>query len=144
MVLSRKRDNTRSAYDFFSHLEYPLRMELTKKIGLRLREARKAQGLSLAALSARTSSLSKSRISNYEQGLRRMGLEEARGLASALGTVSATFLLCLEDEEYVTERESALLGFYRQADSRGKDTILQVAESQVDYLIPGGEQGRAD
>ena len=119
-------------------------MELTNKIGLRLREARKAQGLSLAALSARTSALSKSRISNYEQGLRRMGLEEARELASALGTVSATFLLCLEDEGYVTERESALLDFYRQADTRGKDTILRVAESQVDYLIPEEEQGRAD
>jgi len=121
-----------------------LRMELTNKIGLRLREARKAQGLSLAALSARTSALSKSRISNYEQGLRRMGLEEARELASALGTVSATFLLCLEDEGYVTERESALLDFYRQADGRGKDTILRVAESQSDYLIPGEEPGRAD
>ena len=91
-------------------------MELTKRIGLRLREARKAQGLSLAALAARTSSLSKSRISNYEQGLRRMGLEEARELASALGTVSATYLLCLEDEGYVTKRESALLDYYRQAD----------------------------
>jgi len=110
-------------------------MELTKRIGLRLREARKAQNLSLAALAARTSSLSKSRISNYEQGLRRMGLEEARELASALGTVSATFLLCLEDEGHVTERETALLDYYRHADNRGKDTILRVAESQAGYRI---------
>jgi len=143
-MMSRNSDVTQSVYHLFGQLEYALHMELTKKIGLRLREARKAQGLSLAALSARTSALSKSRISNYEQGLRRMGLEEARELASALGTVSATFLLCLEDEGYVTERESALLDFYRQADGRGKDTILRVAESQADYLIPEEEQGRAD
>jgi transcriptional regulator with XRE-family HTH domain len=112
-------------------------MELTKKIGLRLRAARKAQSLSLAALADRTSSLSKSRISNYEQGLRRMGLEEARELAAALGTVTATYLLCLEDEGYLSERESDLLGLYRQADDRGKDTILSVAESQADYEKAG-------
>jgi transcriptional regulator with XRE-family HTH domain len=48
---------------------------LTTKIGSRLREARKEQKLSLAALSAKTGDvLSKSRISNYEQGLRRLGL----------------------------------------------------------------------
>jgi transcriptional regulator with XRE-family HTH domain len=112
-------------------------MELTKKIGLRLREARKAQNLSLAALAARTSSLSKSRISNYEQGLRRMGLEEARELSAALGTVTATYLLCLDDEGHMSKRESALLGLYRQADSRGKDTILRIAESQAGYEVPG-------
>ncbi len=116
-------------------------MELTKQIGLRLRAARKAQNLSLAALAARTSSLSKSRISNYEQGLRRMGLEEARELAAALGTATATYLLCLEDEGQVSERESALLELYRHADNRGKETILRIAESQAGYEVSGeGEQ----
>lgn len=66
-------------------------MDLTKKIGWRLREVRTGQGLSLAELSVRTGDvLSKSRISNYEQGLRRPGIEEAQTLAAALGTVSAT------------------------------------------------------
>jgi transcriptional regulator with XRE-family HTH domain len=112
-------------------------MELTKQIGLRLRSARKAQNLSLAALAERTSSLSKSRISNYEQGLRRMGLEEAKVLAVALGTVTATYLLCLENEGAMSERESALLDHYRHADERGKETILQIAESQADYRVSG-------
>jgi transcriptional regulator with XRE-family HTH domain len=112
-------------------------MDLTKQIGLRLRSARKAQNLSLAALAERTSSLSKSRISNYEQGLRRMGLEEAKVLAAALRTVTATYLLCLENEGAMSERESALLDHYRHADERGKETILQVAESQADYRISG-------
>lgn len=110
-------------------------MELTKQIGLRLRAARKAQSLSLAALAARTSSLSKSRISNYEQGLRRMGLEEAQLLAAALGNVTATYLLCLENEGQMSEREGALLEHYRQADERGKETILRIAESQADYRV---------
>jgi transcriptional regulator with XRE-family HTH domain len=46
-------------------VDYAVEMDLTKKIGQRLRAARQAQGLSLSELSARTGSLSKSRISNY-------------------------------------------------------------------------------
>jgi transcriptional regulator with XRE-family HTH domain len=110
-------------------------MELTEKIGQRLRTARQAQKLSLAALADRTSSLSKSRISNYEQGIRRMGLEEARELAAALGTVSATYLLCLEDESSMSDSERVLLNLYRAADGRGKETILRIAESQNDYRV---------
>ena len=76
--------------------------ELTNQIGDRLRAERKAQGLSLADLSERTSGqLSKSRISNYEQGIRRMGLEESRILSEALGTASPMYLLCLEDEREI-------------------------------------------
>ncbi|WP_338081313.1 helix-turn-helix domain-containing protein [Allochromatium vinosum] len=71
--------------------------ELTEQIGQRLRAERKSLRLSLADLSERTGTLSKSRISNYEQGIRRMGLEEARILADALGTVTPAYLLCLED-----------------------------------------------
>ena len=76
--------------------------ELTNQIGDRLRAERKAQGLSLADLSERTNGqLSKSRISNYEQGIRRMGLEESRILSEALGTASPMYLLCLEDEREI-------------------------------------------
>ena len=49
-----------------------MEMDLSTKIGLRLRAARNAQKLPLSALAARTGgALSRSRISNYEQGLRR-------------------------------------------------------------------------
>jgi len=54
------------------------KVDLTKKIGLRLHDVRNGQRVSLAALASRTGdTLSKSRISYYEQGLRRMGIEEA-------------------------------------------------------------------
>jgi transcriptional regulator with XRE-family HTH domain len=74
--------------------------------------------------------LSKSRISNYEQGIRRRGLEEATMLAQALGTVSASYLLCLDDEGFLSEQEWELLRCYRRTDERGRETILGVARSQ--------------
>jgi transcriptional regulator with XRE-family HTH domain len=62
---------------------------LAVAFGLRLRAERHRMQLSLSVLSARTdNALSKSRISNYEQGIRRLGLEEAVILARALGDVS--------------------------------------------------------
>ena len=114
----------------------PEAQDLTSKIGLRLREARHAEKLSLGALSDRTGgALSRSRISNYEQGIRRLGLEEARMLARALGTVSATYLLCLDDEGFLSEQELELLRCFRGTDERGRETVLGVAESQCD--VPG-------
>ncbi len=99
---------------------------LTQRIGLRLRAARHAQGLSLMQLSERTSgSLSKSRISNYEQGIRRMGLEEAQALAAALGTVTPAYLLCLDDAGFLSEQEQTLLEHFRRADAKGRKALLK-------------------
>jgi transcriptional regulator with XRE-family HTH domain len=120
-------------------------MDLTKKIGQRLREARQAQRLSLAELAGRTNSLSKSRISNYEQGIRRMGLEEAQELSAALGTVTPTYLLCLDDSGPLSQTEIALVTHYRRADDRGRDTILRIAESESSYRTGAAEgiEGKA-
>jgi len=106
-------------------------VDLTKKIGLRLRDVRKRRGLSLAALSSRSGDvLSKSRISNYEQGLRRMGIEEAQTLAAALSTVSATYLLCLDDDDFLSDDEQVLIERFRRADERGRATVLAVAHGE--------------
>lgn len=75
--------------------------------------------------------LSKSRISNYEHGLRRLGIEEARLLAETLSTVSATYLLCLEDEE-PNQQEKELLRCFQESDDRGRETIFALAKSQCD------------
>jgi transcriptional regulator with XRE-family HTH domain len=115
---------------------HPAEMDLTKKIGQRLRAARQSRGLSLSELSNLTGVLSKSRISNYEQGIRRMGLEEARQLATALVSVTPTYLLCLEDTDPLSNEERVLVERYRQADSRGRETILKVAEAQSGYSSP--------
>jgi transcriptional regulator with XRE-family HTH domain len=108
-------------------------MDLTKRIGQRLRSARHEQKLSLADLSARTQSLSKSRISNYEQGIRRMGLEEAHELSVALGTVTPTYLLCLDDRGPFSDPELELIDHFRRTDDRGRETVLTVAQSQPDH-----------
>lgn len=118
---------------------HPVKTDLTKKIGQRLRSARQAQGLSLSELSSLTGALSKSRISNYEQGIRRMGLEEAQQLATALVSVTPTYLLCLEDTDPLSNEERVLVERYRQADTRGRETILKVAEAQTGY--PSGNPG---
>lgn len=110
-------------------------MTLNKKIGQRLRAARTSQKLSLAELAARTKTLSKSRISNYEQGIRRMGLEEALELAEALD-LTATYLLCLDDTSPLTPHEWTLIERYRQTDERGREMIMRVADVQGSYGEP--------
>lgn len=77
-------------------MTYAAAVDYKSEIGKRIRTAREALNLSLEALSKRTDGkLSKSRIGNYEQGLRMPGPAEANTLAAALG-VDAAHLLCLQ------------------------------------------------
>lgn len=103
--------------------------DLTQRIGNRLREARHEQKLSLSELAERTGCYSKSRISNYEQGLRRMGLEESMVLAAALGTVTPNWLLCLDDTPPPPVEEVELIARYRAADDQGRSRLRELAES---------------
>ncbi|MGB5831647.1 MAG: helix-turn-helix transcriptional regulator [Thiohalocapsa sp.] len=105
-------------------------MTLNKKIGHRLRSARTVQKLSLSELAARTRTLSKSRISNYEQGIRRMGIEEAQELAEALEGMTPSYLLCLDETSPLSPEEWTLVTRYRGTDDRGRDILLRIAESQ--------------
>lgn len=105
-------------------------MTLNKQIGQRLRAVRLAHQYSLSELASRTRTLSKSRISNYEQGIRRMGIEEAQELSEALDGITPAYLLCLDDTSPLSQEEWQLLQRYRKTDDRGRFVILQVAESQ--------------
>ena len=110
----------------------PENNELSVAIGLRLRAERHRRKLSLAQLAARTGdTLAKSRISNYEQGIRRLGLEEAVILARALGGVSPVYLLCLEDVDPLTCSEHNLLACFRASDERGQAMIVSIAEAEA-------------
>jgi transcriptional regulator with XRE-family HTH domain len=105
---------------------------LTVKIGERIRETRQQHSLSLSQLSARTEpKLSKSRISNYEQGIRRPGIEQAIALAQAFGDVPATYLLCLDETGPFTPAERRLLMHYRKTDERGRAAILGIAKTEA-------------
>jgi transcriptional regulator with XRE-family HTH domain len=103
--------------------------DLTQRIGNRLREARHELKMSLSELAERTGCYSKSRISNYEQGLRRMGLEESIVLATALGTVTPNWLLCLDDNPMLPAEEAELIAHYRATDDEGRSKLRELAES---------------
>jgi transcriptional regulator with XRE-family HTH domain len=118
-------------------------MTLNKQIGQRLRAARLAHKYSLSELASRTRTLSKSRISNYEQGIRRMGIEEAQELSEALDGITPAYLLCLDDTSPLSEDEWQLIQRYRKTDERGRDVILQVADTQGKYdagPLPDGDE----
>ncbi len=107
-------------------------IRLSEAIGQRLREARHRAGWSLTTLSERTGGqLSKSRISNYEQGIRRMGIQEARLLATALGTVTPAFLLCIEDALDLTADERDLIKHYRATDAQGRAAVAKTAAAEA-------------
>lgn len=110
----------------------PEKNELTVAIGLRLRTERHRRRLSLSQLSARTDgALSKSCISNYEHGIRRFGLEGAEILGRALGDVAPTYLLCLDDNDPLSDAERTLLARYRASSVRRQARILATAESEA-------------
>ena len=106
----------------------------------RLRAARQARGLSLSQLSALTDgALSKSRISNYEQGLRRLSAEPAHILALALGNVSSDYLLCQEEGPGEDHDEERLLLLYRSAPPELRPELIEVPRDLVH-----GARARAD
>jgi transcriptional regulator with XRE-family HTH domain len=70
----------------------------SEQIGLRLASTRIRHGWSIEELAQHTNgAISKSRISNFEAGLRRPDIEIAEILATAFGDVSAAWLLTLEN-----------------------------------------------
>ena len=89
-------------------------MDYKKEAGRRLKTARIDKKLTLQELSKRTGGvLSTSRLGNYEQGTRMLGVEEALALRFPLG-VSAAHLLCVDVEEGdMTQQEVELLKNYR-------------------------------
>lgn len=104
---------------------------LTARIGQRIRAERERRRLSLSQLSEKTDhALSKSRISNYEHGIRRLGLEEAQALAAAFEDVSTEYLLCLTDNP-LTNQERELLEYFRRANDEGRRAIQALARSEA-------------
>lgn len=73
-------------------------INIRKKIGQRIHEARKAKGLTIKALGELTDNFKQTRVTNWEHGLRLPGPEEIKQLANALD-VSAAYLMCLTDEK---------------------------------------------
>jgi transcriptional regulator with XRE-family HTH domain len=105
---------------------------LNRAIGKRLRAARDARGISLSQLGELTGGhYSKSRISNYEQGIRRISLEGARALAEALGNVTTAHLLCLDNECATAPDEAELLRAFRALEPAARQQILAAAKQKL-------------
>jgi transcriptional regulator with XRE-family HTH domain len=103
----------------------PLRfagMNYKKESGRRLKAAREDKRLTLGELSKRLGGLlSPSRLSNYEQGTRMIGVRESLALASVLG-VQASYLLCVDVEGgEMTPQENDLLRNFRALPERDRN-----------------------
>jgi transcriptional regulator with XRE-family HTH domain len=111
--------------------------KLSQRIGNRLRAERQRRGWSLNELSTRTNGLlSKSRISNYEQGIRRMGLEAAQLLALALETVTPAWLLLLDEGSPLTDSELQLISSFRCLDETNQRQLLETVR-HLERCKPG-------
>lgn len=84
-----------------------------KRVGQRIKEMREERDWSLTDLEKKTGSkLLKSRLSNYEQGTRLPGPAEALVLGEAF-KVTASYILCLDDEMPLSPIERDLLRDFR-------------------------------
>lgn len=70
--------------------------ELKKKIGSRISQARKANGLTVKVLAEKTG-FGAARIGNWEQGTRTPGPGEVKLLSDALN-IAGSWILCLTDD----------------------------------------------
>lgn len=94
-----------------------------RRIGKRLRELRDAEKWSLSEVEQRVQGkLSKSRLGNYEQGTRLIGLAESQLLADLYG-VPSFYILCLEGDDdmlVLDKSEQQLIKDYRTLPERDR------------------------
>lgn len=97
-------------------------MNYKKESGRRLKVARQNKGWTLEELSRRTGGvLSTSRLGNYEQGTRMLGVRESLALGAVLA-VQPSHLLCVDGEEGdMTPQEMELLRNYRALPERDRN-----------------------
>ena len=67
-------------------------MDTKKEAGRRIKQAREARGYTLKAVCDQVPGLTVSRLSNWETGLRMIGVDEAKKLAPVLGLSAADIL----------------------------------------------------
>jgi transcriptional regulator with XRE-family HTH domain len=113
-------------------------MNYKKESGRRLREAREDSGLTLGELSKRLGGvMSPSRISNYEQGIRMLGVREAIAIAPILG-VEPSFLLCVDigDGEMTTQERDLMRNFRALPERDRNDYARRIEVLAMAYREP--------
>lgn len=104
-------------------------MNYKKESGRRLKAAREFKKWTLEELSKRTGGLlSTSRLGNYEQGTRQIGIQEALALSGVL-SVQPSHLLCVDvGEEDMTPQETELLRNFRALPERDRNDYARRIE----------------
>lgn len=107
-------------------------MDFKKRVGDRLRSARKDLGLRLVDLSQRTGGvLTVQRINAYENGDRMPGQDEAVILAKALGRPAAYLMALSDSEEPMTATEERLLRNWRTLNERDRMEVFRHIETMA-------------
>lgn len=110
---------------------YAWGMSTKQEAGRRLKAAREALGLTLKEVCAGLAGIEVSRLSNWEQGLNMIPVDEAKRLALVLHT-SAAYLLTLDDD--FDPRTEAMAKVYKQLGEAAKDRIFRAAEVESEYV----------
>lgn len=84
-------------------------MNIKEQIGERIKEERKAKGLTQAALAELAGNLKQPRINNWEKGIRTPQHEEIKQIAKIL-EVSPAYLLCITDSKHPHPLEKTQTG----------------------------------
>lgn len=103
-------------------------MNTKEEAGRRIRALRLGLDMRLEDVNKQVPEISVSRLSNWEQGLNMIGVDEAKKLAPILGTTAAYILTI--DDALNDQREQALIDNFRHSDERGKTNISRLAESE--------------
>jgi len=100
--------------------------------GERIAAARSKNGYRLKDVCQLVPGLTTTRLSNWEQGIRMISVDEAKRLAPVLG-VSAAYLLTIDDSPGESADVKALVELYKKSDDRGRATIIRVAEQESHF-----------
>lgn len=112
---------------------------LVMRPGNRLRELRKAAGLSQDELAEKTG-VSQPAISQLENGTRSMDIQWMRTFARALGCAAADLLEDEDNPDRLDNGERVLVERYRHADRAQRQSIERVTAA----LVPDSDEGAAE
>lgn len=100
--------------------------------GNRIRQFRKAAGLSQAQLGAKIG-IHQTHVGNIENGDRPLTLDYARRIAKVFNITVADLLEDEDNPDRLTPEERELIALHRSASAQEKATILRVAEAVVPF-----------
>jgi transcriptional regulator with XRE-family HTH domain len=107
-------------------------VDYNKESGRRIRELREGKGWSLKDLSLRTKEvLSRTRIQNYESGLRMVGPSEAVILAHALSSRPA-YIMAVDDTQLpISQQEEKLIRNWRALPENKRMAHFRTIETEA-------------